>query len=150
MTLKPDIVAPVYKSIVRWIGDTVEELEETGGFPPMQYQDWESRGDENKLPMTTLVGMDGFSFDENDGLWIVRFAVAVSSFRDAGLLNEIELISALHRRMGQGSKVPLREMELGEQINELLVSDWELAPMAQSSLRNYRTIGMTVLRTGTD
>jgi hypothetical protein len=148
--LKPDVIAPVYKSIVRWIGDTVEELQETGGFPAMQYQDWESRGDENKLPQTTLVGMDGFSFDENDDLWIIRFAVAISSYRDAGLLNEIELISALHRRMGEGAKIPLREMDLGEQINELVVTDFELAPMAQSNLRNYRTIGMTVLRTGTD
>ncbi len=148
--MKPDVIAPIYKSIVRWIGDTVEELSETGGFPPMQYQDWESRGDENKLPEITLVGMDGFSFEENDGLWVIRFALAVSSYRDAGLLNEIELVSELHRRMGQGSKIPLREMDFGEQINELLIADWRLAPMSQSNLRNYRTIGIEALRTGTD
>lgn len=148
--MKPDIITPVYKSIIRWINDTVEELAETGQYPPMQYQDWESRGDENKLPLTTLVGMDGFSFDENGGLWIIRFALGVSSFRDASLMNEIELLGALHQRMGEGAKIPLREMDEGLQVNELLVGEFQMMPMAQSSLRNYRTVGMTALRTGTD
>jgi len=147
--MKPEVIAPIYKSIVRWIGDTVEELEAGGGYPSMEYQDWESRGDENKLPQTTLIGMDGFSFDENEGLWLIRFALAVSSYRDASLMNEIELISALHVLMGMGAKIPLLEMHEGLQVNELVVTDWQMMPMAQTNLRNYRTIGMTVLRTGT-
>jgi hypothetical protein len=148
--LKPDVVSPVYKSIMRWITDVIAELNATGQYPAMQYQDWESRGDENKLPTTTLVGMDGFTFDEGKGLWVIRFAIGVSSYRDANLLNEIELIGALFQRMGEGSKIPLREMIGGTQVNELLVSDWTMMPMAQTNMRNYRTIGMTALRTGTD
>lgn len=147
--MKPDIIAPVYKSLIRWIADIVDELGASGQFTPLKYHDWESRADEDKLPQTTLIGLDGFSFDENWDLWTIRFAIGVSSYRDAGQMNEIELIGALYQRMSRGSKVPLREMVAGSQVNELVVSDWELMPMAQSNLRNYRTIGMTVLRTGT-
>lgn len=148
--LKPSVIEPVYKSILRWTTDLIEELNATGQYPALEYQPWESRSDENTLPQKTLLGIDGFSFDENDGRWLVAFAFGLSSYRDENLLSEVELLDALHRRTGKGSKIPLLEMELGEQINELVVTDWQLLPMAQSELRNYRTVGVEVKRTGLD
>lgn len=146
--MKPEIIAPVYKSIVRWATDLIEELNATLEYPPLTYHDWENRADEDKLPQTTLLGLDGFSFAENGGLWTIRFALVLSSYRDQNLHNEIELLSAVQARTGEGAKVPLREMIAGEQVSELKVVDWQLMPMSQTLLRNHRVIGVEVLRTG--
>lgn len=114
----------------------------------MDYHNWESRADENKLPKMTLIGTDGFSFRENQGRWLIRFALAVSSYRDANLANEIELIGAIQDRWGEGQKVTLLDVTDGSVDSEMVVSEFEVMPMAQSELRNYRTIGIELLRTG--
>lgn len=143
------LVTPIYKSVIRHIVDLIEELNADGSYGTISYHNWESRGEEQSLPQHTVIGLDGFSFKENGGLWLIRFALAVSSYRDANLLNEIELLDHLQWRMGEGEKVNLLEMTLGEKVNELVVTDFEILPMAQSELRNYRTIGMELKRTGT-
>lgn len=146
--MNPNIVTPVYKSVVRWTTDLIKELNALPGAHQLTYHDWENRADENKLPSTALFGVDGFAFDENQGLWIVRFGLTLSSHRDENLHNEMELLGEIQRRTGTGCKVPLREMVAGEQVSELKVVDWQLMPMGQSLLRNYRVIGIEVHRTG--
>lgn len=149
MAYEPTIIAPVYKSVIRHINDLIEEINQLGLVEPdVQYHNWEERSNEENLPSTTLIGTDGFSFDENDGLWIVRYALAISSYNDANLHNEIDLIDFLQQKLGKGKKVPLREMVAGEEVTELVVSDFRLFPMGQSELRNYRTIGVELNRTG--
>lgn len=148
MASKTSIVAPVYKSIVRATTDMIEELNATGKFPTLLYHDWESRGDESRLPRQTLLGIDGFSFTENGGRWLIGYALGLSSYQDANLLNEVELMDAIQVRMGEESKIPLREMVMGEVVNELVVTAFQILPMSQSELRNYRTIGMELKRTG--
>lgn len=143
------LVTPIYKSVIRRITDLIEELNNDGSYGEISYHNWESRGEEQSLPAHTLIGLDGFSFKENLGLWLIRFALAISSYRDANLLNEIELLDFIQHALGEGQKVPLLEMTAGEQVNELVVTDFELLPMAQSELRNYRTIGLELKRTGT-
>ncbi|MGN6820264.1 MAG: hypothetical protein ACTHJR_16495 [Sphingomonas sp.] len=144
----PSVVKPVYKSLVRHVNDQIDELNNLGNFPTLQYHDFESRGDEDKLPRTTLVGLDGFSFDKNKGLWIIRVALAISSYRDANLLHEMDLIDELEQRMGEEQTIPLREMINGDEVSELYVQKFQIYPMAQSELRNYRTIAMELSRTG--
>lgn len=120
-----------------------------GTFGGIKYHNWESRGDENKLPPFTLIGLEGFGFNENLGRWVIRFGLGVSSLQDFNLLREIEMIDVIQQRYGQGNKISLLDMTTAETVNELVVSDFDVQPMAQSQLRNYRTIGMEVLRTGT-
>lgn len=115
----------------------------------ISYHNWESRSPEENLPSHTLIGTDGFSFDENAGLWIIRFALAVSSFRDTNLLTEIELIGYLQERYGEGKKIDLLRLSDGAVASELVVSAFKVQPMAQSEQRNYRTLGIELLRTGT-
>ena len=145
---KAEIIAPLYKSIVRRTSDLLEEMNATGKYPEVRYHDWESRGDENKLPQMTLIGVEAFGFEENGGLWIIRFGLGVSSFRDANLINEIEMISHLHTVIGEGCKVPLLN-SLAELESELVVTEFQVLPMSASELRNYRTIGIELKRTGT-
>ncbi|MET0377068.1 MAG: hypothetical protein ABW128_22775, partial [Rhizorhabdus sp.] len=72
----------------------------------------------------------------------------LSRFRDANLHDEMEMVSYLHQRIGDGCKVPLLN-ELAEIESELVVTAFELLPMSQSTQRNYRTIGIELKRTGT-
>lgn len=143
----PSIVAPVYKSIVRATSDMIEELNATGTFPQIIYQDWESRGDESNLPKQTLLGIDGFAFKENSGLWQISFALGLSSFKDANLLIEIEILDWLQRKVGEKKKIKLLDINDGTQVSELVVTDFTILPMSQSEMRNYRTIGMELKRT---
>lgn len=148
--MKPSVIEPVYKSIMRHVTDLIDELNSLGTFSDeIQWHNFESRNDENDLPKTTLLGLDGFSFDENQGFWIIRVALAISSYRDLNLLDEIELIDAIHRRLYEGAKIKLLEMTDADEVNELVVTNFVMLPMAQSELRNYRTIGMEIKRTGT-
>jgi hypothetical protein len=141
-------IVPIYKSIIRAISDMIDELNAMNQFTLIGYHNWEERGPEMSLPKHTLIGVDGFAFDENEGRWIVRFALAVSTFNDANLLNEIELLGAIHERMGERKKIALLDMNTGLVDNELLIAKFDLQPMSQSELRNYRVIGMELLRTG--
>lgn len=142
-------IPAIYKSIIRSVSDTIDVLNASQLYPEqVGYHNWEERTKETILPQHTLIGTDGFSFDENEGRWIIRFALAVSSFRDTNLLNEIEMIGMIQERYGEGCKIELLSMDDGSVQNELVVSAFKVQPMAQSELRNYRTIGIELLRTG--
>lgn len=141
------IVAPVYKSIVRATSDMIEQLNTSGRFPEIQYHDWESRADEAELPKKTLLGIDGFSFKENSGRWLISFAFGLSSYKDANLLNEIEILDWLQQEAGEKQKIKLLDMDDGSEVSELVVTDFTILPMSQSELRNYRTMGVELKRT---
>lgn len=128
----------------------ISEINALGTFRNVQWHNWESRSEENELPNDTLIGLDGFSFDENQGLWIIRVALAISAYNDINLLEEIELIDHIHQRFAEGEKISLLDMNDGGEINELIVTNFVMLPMAQSEIRNYRTIGLEIKRTGTD
>jgi hypothetical protein len=143
------IVAPVYKSIVRATMDMIDEINATGTFPVVLYHDWESRADEVSLPKETLVGVEGFSFTENQGRWLISFGFGISSFRDANLMIEIELIDFIQQKYGEQKKINLLSMVDASIENEMVVTAFQILPMAQSEQRNYRTIGVELKRTGT-
>lgn len=145
----PSPIPPVYKSIVRAITDTIEWINTKGLYPQqVGFHNWEERTPETQLPQTTLIGVDGFGFDENEGRWIIRFALAVSSYRDINLLTEIELIGLLEEKFGEGEKINLLRLSDGAIASELVSAAFKVMPMAQSEQRNYRTIGVELLRTG--
>lgn len=142
-------IPAIYKSIVRSLTDTIEDLNTKGLYPhPIEYHNWEERTPETQLPQTTLIGTDGFSFDENQDFWMIRYALAISSYRDTNLLTEIELIGLIQDRYGEGKKIDLLSLSDGAVASELVVSAFKVQPMAQSEQRNYRTIGIELLRTG--
>jgi hypothetical protein len=142
-------IPAIYKSIVRSISDVIEVINAKSLYPEaIGYHNWEERTPETELPASTLIGTDGFGFDENEGRWLIRFALAISSYRDVNLLTEVELLGLLHDRYGEGKKIDLLSLSDGAIASELLVSQFKVQPMAQSEQRNYRVIGIELLRTG--
>jgi hypothetical protein len=135
--------------MIRSVHDMIESFNTQAVVPQtIEYHNWEERDKEIDLPKTTLIGLDGFSFDENDGLWVIRVALAISSYLDANLLREIELLGKIHEYFGKNKKVALLNLTTGAAVGELVVTDFRLMPMAQSEIRNYRTIGLELNRTG--
>jgi hypothetical protein len=142
-------IPAVYKSVIRAVSDMIDTINTQGLYSePVGYHNWEERTPETQLSQNTLIGVDGFSFDENGGFWLVRFSLAVSSFRDTNLLTEVELIGDIQEIFGEGQKVNLLELSNGEIAGELVVSAFKMMPMAQSEQRNYRVLGIELLRTG--
>lgn len=148
--MKTSPIPGIYRSILRTLVDLIGEISSTTGNQEIQYHDWESRADENDLPKKTLIGLEGFTFSENKGMWIIRFGLALSSYQDDNLLNEIEMLGVIHEHTGEGKKVKLLDPIEGDEISELVVVAWDLAPMGQSQLRNYRTISIELMRTAGD
>lgn len=143
------IISSVYKSLLRAVNDLVEELQQATGDMDIRYWAWEGRLDEEKMPTTTLVGLDGYNFDENKGLWIIRAAITLSSYDDANLHEESEMLDLIHERFGYHQKVSLRLPDSGDVFSELFVTEFQVMPMGQSELRNYRTCAFELLRTDT-
>lgn len=144
------IYSTLYKSSVRAVNDLIKDIRATTPDQTIRYWAWEDRGDEDQLPRVTLMGINGFTFDENLGLWLVRFGITLSTIDDANLLEEADVIDMIHERFGQGQKFLMRDPTSGTPINELVVTSFEVLPMGQTQLRNYRSIGIEVKRTGTD
>lgn len=142
------ILESIYKSIVRATTDAIADIKATTGDQSIEYHPWESRADEAKLPQVPLIGVDGFQFEENKGLWVVRYGIGVSSYMDANLLHEIKILDRLHELTGEGKKIDLLNPTDGSLISELVVSAWHLSPMASSEYRNYRVISVELRRTG--
>lgn len=144
------VLSTIYKSTLRAINELVKDVRDTTGDHDIRYWAWEARADEDKLPHVTLIGLEGYHFQENAGLWVLRFGVTISTYNDANLLNEAEILDVVHEHFGFQKKMPIRNPDTGEIENELYCSDFEVSPMGQSELRNYRTISVEFLRTAND
>lgn len=134
---------------MRATSDLIKNLNAEGVYGQIAYHNWEERGPEKNLPKYTLIGVEGFSFIENDGLWNIRYGLGLSSYNDVNLLNEIDLIARIHERFGEREKIDLLQLSDGALASELVVGAFRMYPMSQSELRNYRTFAIELLRTGT-
>lgn len=141
------MISGIYKSILKSTNALVTEIKTTMPNPTLQYWGWEQRLEEQDLPKVDLIGMDGYSFEENRGLWTIRYAIGVSSYRDPNLLEESEMLDIIHERTGEGKKIALLDATTGAQISEMVTAHWQLMPMSSSELRNYRMVAIELLRT---
>jgi hypothetical protein len=144
------LYSTIYKSVVRAANDLIKDIQATTGDQQIRYWSWENRVDEDKMPRVPLLGVNGFSFDENRGLWLIRFGITISTIDDANLLEEADLIDIVHNHFGEDKKIALRDPESGEITNELISVHFEVLPMGQTQVRNYRALGIELRRTGTD
>lgn len=141
-------IPAIYKSIVRATSLLINDMN-AANVGPVAYHNWEERGEEKDLPEISLLGVEGFSFDENKGFWVVRYGLALSSYNDVNLSREIELVGMIHDRFKESSQIELIDLATLTTDNILHVSDFKVMPMGQSELRNYRSIGIELLRAGT-
>lgn len=141
-------ISAIGKSLIRHAVDLVTEINATTPHQ-VQYWAWETRAEEDKLPKETLFGLDNFAFSERQGLWEITCGFGLSTYEDPNLLNELDLLDILFDRCHEGQKITLLDPIDGSEIDQLVISDFELSPMVQSMFRNYRTLNVTLLRTST-
>ncbi len=146
---RPKLISAIYKSLLRMTHELKDEIAATTSNRDIGLWDWENRAPEADLPETTLIGISGYGFDEKGGLWVIRFGLTLSSFADSHLLNEAEALDIVYARLHEKETVPFRDPETGEVIGEFVVTNFDIAPMGQSELRNYRTISVELKRTST-
>jgi hypothetical protein len=139
-------VSNIYKSLVRHLTDTIAQARDDGVSSDLQYFPWDSRGDEAELPSTDLIGLAGWSFSENRGLWEIHCGITISTLNDENLFREVELVDAIHNLWGEECPVPMRDDD-GTIYTQLIVKEFEMLPAAFSEKRNFRPVGLTLRRT---
>lgn len=142
------VIPHIYKSIIRNTMDLISQIGNTTGNQDIAFHSWDARVEEDKLPRQTLLGPEGFNFEENGGLWVIRYGLTLSTWQDVNLLDEIEIVGLIHDATGEKTKVPLLSEVDGSEVGELICSAWVLAPGVQTSLRNYKSISVELLRAG--
>lgn len=143
MTLR---ISNIYKSLVRHTVDTVAAIQREGVSVELAYHDWDERGDATELPPHDLLGLAGWTFSENNGLWIIHCGLTISTVNDDNLLREVGIIDVIHDIWGEKCVIPLRD-DTGEEVDQLVVEEFELMVSGQSERRNYRPIGLVIRRT---
>lgn len=134
--------AQIYKSLLRFCDGLC-----TNAPHALEYYAWDSRNEEAELPRRDLVGISGWTYQDDEALLTVSFGLTVSTIEDINLMREIELLDYLHEIAGKGSTIPVLDMVSGLAINELAVSSFNILPTGQSLLRNYRTAALELALT---
>jgi hypothetical protein len=140
------VISALYKSVVRHIVDVIEVINDETSLD-VGYWAWEARAEEDKLPRQPLLGLDDFQFEENGGLWVFRFNVAWSSYQDFNLHDEVEVLDIIRDHFGEKQKIVLRDSTTGVELSQMVSVAFQIAPQAQSMVRNYRAISVELLRT---
>lgn len=137
----------LYKSLIHAVMDVVDDCRQSGVSPDIQYHAWDSRSEVAEPPQVDLIGLDGWTFRENHGLWIVYAGITISTFNDGNLFREIQIVDKVHNHFGTGATIPMLDKSTGAQYTQLAVTEFEIMPLANAEKRNYRPIGLELKRT---
>lgn len=143
MTFK---VSNIYKSLVRHLVDTIAEVNKSVQPATAQYFAWDTGDDVAELPTVDLIGLAGWTFSENRGLWEIHCGITISTMNDENLLREIDIVDVIHNMWGEEYMIPMRD-DTGTEVTQLVVKEFDLLPAGRSEKRNYRPIGLTLRRT---
>jgi hypothetical protein len=138
-------ISNVYKSLVRHLVETTEAAQSIS--PGLAYHSWDARNEEAELPNIDLIGLSGWTFKEDRGLWMVHCGITLSTVNDDNLLREVEIVDIVHDFWGEQKIIPLRD-DQGNEYSQLVVEEFDLLPAGQSEKRNYRPLGLELLRSG--
>ena len=136
----------IYKSILRFASDTITDLRSTTSATGLEYFAFDSRLEESELPRNDLIGISGWTFSDDGGGFIsIAFGLTVSTISDTNLMRESEIVSRLYEIAGVGDTIPVLNPTTGEQFNELVITDFDIAPPGMSEIRNYRMVKFEAL-----
>jgi len=139
-------ISNVGKSLMRHLMDTIDAVKAADVSPGLEYYAWDSRSDEAELSEVDLIGLAGWTFKENRGLWDVYAGITISTINDENLFREMAIIDAVHDMFGDDCVIPMRD-DNGDEYTQLVVHEFEMLPAGNSEKRNYRPIGLQLKRT---
>lgn len=141
-------VSNIYKSILRHLNDTIDAIRQEVS-PGVAYYAWDSRNDEAQLLETDLIGLAGWTFQENRGLWLIHAGITISTVNDENLFREQAIVDAIHDAFGEESLIPMRD-DTGAEYTQLVVKEFSMLSAGMSEKRNYRPIGLELKRTSNE
>lgn len=144
----------LYKSAIAAIQDIRQYLLDEGISTDMEYYAWDSRGQTTELPNVDLIGIVGWTFEENDGLPVVQIGILVSTTLDQNLFKEIKIMDAIRNHFvgpnGDYKTVPLLDPDTGVELAQMQVSDFEIMAAGRSETRTTRSVGLELIRNSGD
>lgn len=139
-------ISNVGRSLMRVVMDVIDDCKASGVSPDLTYYAWDSRGDEAELPTEDLIGLGGWTFKENSGLWQVFMGITLSTYNDENLFREMQIIDAIHDRLGENLTLPLFDDD-GNEYTQLVVIEFDMMAAGYSEKRNFRPIALELKRT---
>lgn len=143
-------ISSIYKSLLRRVVDTIAEVQSQSISPNLTYYAWDSRNDEAELEPFDLLGLGGWTFQENRGLWLIHTGLTLSTINDENLFREVEILGVIHEMWGENANIPLLDTETGVEYTSLVSTEFEIMPAGTSEKRNFRPIGIELRRTASD
>lgn len=126
-------------SVQRFTLDLLEQATAEG--LPARWMDWDAHADIHKLPEVDLFGPTAFSVIEDDRTWMVNFAVAVSTYDDAGLFRMRDLLDLAFEAMRPEKRVTYYDAETADPRGTIIfTNDTVCAPMTRASSRPFQFV----------
>lgn len=138
------------RCLMRFTADIATAINAAVPEMSTQYWAWENRTDETALPHTALIGLADFSFDDSSKIWVSRFSIVFSTYRDVNMLNESYALDVIYDKAKRLNKIPLLENHTGQVFSEAIITAMTIQPTDQSMIRNYRPISIEIHPTGPD
>lgn len=143
-------LSSIYRSLLRRVVETIDDVRDQGISSTLTYYAWDSRNDQAELEAMDLLGLAGWTFRENKGLWMIHAGLTLSTLNDENLVREVAIMDVIHNRWGENASIPLYDIDEGTVYTNLVVSEFEVMPAGTSEKRNFRPIGLELKRTAND
>lgn len=145
-----DLMA-VYATLVGKTKEIIDAVRASGISPDMQYMAWDSRGDVTELPNTDLMGVNDWTWSENDDhLPDIEFAILTSVTKDRNLFREVEILNEIRKacvhEIRPEYKVWAVRDEQNQPFSQLTVTDFSIMPSGESEARSVRQVGISLKR----
>lgn len=147
-------IESVYKSAIKQVQTIRNQLIAAGISTDMKYYAWDARGQETELPKTDLIGIAGWSYEENEGLPVIQIGIVISMLLDQNQFREVQAMDFI-RNTFVGSSGDYKTMALvtpndNQEYSVLQVTAFEIMPAGRSEIRSTRNIAVEFIRSSGD
>lgn len=144
----------LYVSAIAEINSVIEEIMSKGISKDIAYYSWDARGQETELPNTDLIGLMGWTYNENEGLPVIQLGILTSLVLDQNQFREVRVMDILRNRFcgpdGDYKTLRLVTPDLGKEYGLLQVTDFEVMPAGRSEVRSTRNVAIELIRASGD
>lgn len=144
----------LYVSAIYAIEQIMDEMKVKGLSKDIAYYSWDSRGQETELPNTDLIGLMGWTYDENDGLPTAELGILISLVLDENQFREVAALDIIRNKFVDGpadyATIPLIDADTGVEYSRMQVAAFEIMPAGRSEQRSTRNVAIQLMKTQID
>ena len=137
-------------AVIKLVIDTMQSLTPPSGIG-LQYIDWDDASDIQDVPMTDLIGLNGFAMTDLDRVHDVMFGVSVASYNDPNLFRVSRYADLFYKTLKTGSYFSVWNADTAQKIGNItLYAGTSVSPITRAENRAMQNIvarGRLVLTT---